>query len=367
MKQLKKYLNENGLRFNLTDKRTWHYIIEKFGEARAKKLSQIFDETYISEGKSNDVSRKYKFCNSFEEATTLMYFQSDWFLKNSNIIQEDILKVKPKQILELGCYTGIFANYITTILENTNITGIDIEENLIKFGQNKFINERLKLISLDYKNLNQLNDKYDYIFTNFGIEEIPNPKFNTYKIRENDNYKSRLKYFSNFFSYLNEVTENNAKFFCLARISSINCMLSMVDAAHSMGWKWVSDDLEYINFNNEVIPKLRFLKQKSYKIDLDKYITETFKLQEKEYNEIFQVSKFENEKSQLKLLNKDSYTFEDTNDELFYEIYKHDDLYALFAWATRGYIRYKKFSSKEELVDFFTKETGLIIDKGRIN
>ena len=141
----------------------------------------------------------------------------------------------------------------------------------------------------------------------------------------------------------------------------------MVDAAHSMGWEWVSDDLEYINFNNEVIPKLRFLKQKSYKIDLDKYITETFKLQEKDYNEIFQVSKFENEKSQLKLLNKDSYTFEDTNDELFYEIYKHDDLYALFAWATRGYIRYKKFSSKEELVDFFTKETGLIIDKGRIN
>ena len=32
------------------------------------------------------VDVKYKFCNNFEEATTLMYFQSDWFLKNSQII-----------------------------------------------------------------------------------------------------------------------------------------------------------------------------------------------------------------------------------------------------------------------------------------
>ena len=367
MKQLKKYLNENGLRFNLTEKRTWHYIIEKFGEVRAKKLSQIFDETYISESESKDVSKKYKFCSSFEEATTLMYFQSDWFLKNSNIIQKDILMTKPKQILELGCYTGIFSNYLATIMENSNITGVDIEENLIKFGQKKFINENLRLICLDYKNLNQLNNKYDYIFTNFGIEEIPNPKFNTYKIRENNNYISQLKYFSNFFSYLNDITENNAKFFCLARIQSIKCMLSMIDAAHSMGWKWVSDDLEYIYFNTEAIPKLLFLKQKSKKIDLDKFITETFKLQDKNDNEIFQLSEFEKEKSKLKLLNKDSYKFEDTNDELFYEIYKQDYLYALFAWGTRGYIRYKKFSSKEELVDFFTKETGLIIDRERIN
>ena len=355
------------MRFQNNEKRTWKYIEEVFGEERTKKFSQIFDETYINENKTINTNRKYQFCKSFEEATTLMYFQSDWFLKNSNIIQEDILMAKPKNVLELGCYTGIFSNYLTTILDNTSITGVDIEDNLIKFGKNKFNDERLNLMCLDYKELNKLNKKYDYIFTNFGIEDIPDPKFNTYKIRKNDNYNSQFKYFSNFFLYLNEVSEENTRFFCLARISTIKSLLSMVDAANSMGWKWVSDDLEYIKHENESIPKLCFSKEKSEQIDLGKFINETLKLKNEDDNQLLQISKFENEKSKLKLLNKDSYKYEETDDELFYEIYKHSNLYVLFAWTTLGYLRYKKFNTKVELVELFTKETGLIIDVERIN
>ena len=366
-KKLKSYLNENGLRFNLNEQRIWKYIEETFGENRTQELSDIFDETYAEEGKAKDVKRKYQFCKSFEEATTLMYFQSDWFLKNSNIILEDINKNKPKSVLELGCYTGIFSNYLTKILENSNITGVDIEDNLINFGKHKFNNENLNLICLDYKDLKKLNKKYDYIFTNFGIEEIPNLKFNTYKIRENNNYNSQFKYFSNFFLYLNEVAQENTNFFCLARISSLECLLSMVDAAHSIGWKWISDDLEYIKHENEFIPKLSFTKTKSKKMDLERFINETLKLKNEESNELFQISKFENEKSKLKLLNKDSYKYEETNDELFYEIYKQDDLFVLFAWTTLGYFRYKKFTTKEKLVELFIEETGLIIDSERIN
>ena len=51
LKKLKSYLNENGLRFNLNKQRIWKYIEEIFGENRAQELSDIFDETYIEEGK----------------------------------------------------------------------------------------------------------------------------------------------------------------------------------------------------------------------------------------------------------------------------------------------------------------------------
>jgi ubiquinone/menaquinone biosynthesis C-methylase UbiE len=72
---------------------------------------------------------------------------------------------------------------IICLLENISTTGVDIEKNLINFGNKKFKNDKLNLINLDYKNLNKLNNKFDYIFTNFGIETIPDPKFDNYKTK----------------------------------------------------------------------------------------------------------------------------------------------------------------------------------------
>ena len=300
------------------------------------------------------MDRKYQFCKSFEEATTLMYFQSDWFLKNSNIILEDILKTKPNSVLELGCYTGIFANYLSSI-ENISTTGIDIEKNLINLGKEKFKNDKLKLLNLDYKNSNKLNTKFDYIFTNFGIEKIPNPKFDNYKIRKNQNYIVRLKYFEEFFSYLNSVSNNDTEFFCLARIPTIDCVLAIVDASHKNGWTWLTSHFNYIEHNNEIIPQLKFIKKQSDLIDVNIFINESLKYKDEDNNELFQINLFEKEKSNLILLNKDNFKYEQTNDVLFYEIYKLDNLYSLLAWTTLGYFKYIKFDSREKLVNFFRK------------
>ena len=371
-KKLKSYLNENGLRFNLNEERIWKYIDQIYGNDRASELSNIFDETYVDKESTYNpdaeykVDKKYEFCKSFNEATALMYFQSDWFLKNSNIILEDIIKNKPQSILELGCYTGIFSNYLS-FEEKISTTGIDIQENLIKFGKEKFKNDKLTLINLDYKNLNKLNKKFDYIFTNFGLERIPNPKFDSYKIRNNHNYNSRLKYFEKFFSYINVVSANGSNFLCLARIPTMECILAMIDASHKSGWTWLNSDFNYINRNSETIPQLKFVKKQSNLVDIDFFIKEILKFKYEEKNELFQISLFEKEKSNLILLNKDSFKYEETNDELFYEIYKSGNLYALFAWTTLGYIKYKKFKEKKELANYFEEEYGLNIDPSRIN
>ena len=358
-KNLKKYFNENGLRFNLNEERIWNYIEEVFGRKRAEKLSNIFDDQYYN---LNDekVDVKYKFCNNFEEATTLMYFQSDWFLKNSQIILEDLLKVQPKTILELGCYTGIFCDYISKILKKSEVTGIDIEKNLIDFGKERFQNDNLNLIEVEYKNLSKINKKFEYIFTNFGLEGIPKSKFQTYKFRENNDYKSKFDYFSDFFSFLNTVSNNDTDFFCIARIPTLETILSMVDGAQIQGWNWITDDLEYINLNSENIPKLRFKKQPSKKMSLESFAEKTLKL--KDNNQLKEILNYEIEIKDMILIGKDSYRYSDTNDELFYEIYKKGNLIKLFAWTTLGYTKYKSFKKKENLINFFQEEHGLIIN-----
>ena len=66
-------------------------------------------------------------------------------------------------------------------------------------------------------------------------------------------------------------------------------------------------------------------------------------------------------------MNKDNFKYEQTNDVLFYEIYKLDNLYSLLAWTTLGYFKYIKFDSREKLVNFFQENFGLIINSDSIN
>ena len=357
-KHLKTYLNKNGLRFQINEKRVWGYIETVFGRKRAEELSQIFDETYVTEGKSIEANKKYKFCSNFEEATTLMYFQSDWFLKNSNIILDYLLKSKPTNILELGCYTGIFSNYISEILNNSDITGVDIEKNLISFGNDKYKKNNLKLIELDYQNLNNLNTKFDYIFTNFGIENIPEAKKQTYKIRENNDYKKKLIYFSDLFSSLNSVSNDNTEFLCIARIPNVECILAIVDGAQSKGWEWLTEDLEYIDLNLERVPKLRFRKKSLNKISLENFSKEIKKLKINENNSIDLILQYEKEKDNLELVHQSSFKY-DNNDELFYEIYNENNLVVVFIWTNVGHVEFKKFKNKKELDNFFYEEYGL--------
>lgn len=358
-KHLKNYLDENGLRFQINEEKVWGYIETTFGRKRAEELSQIFDETYMSRGRRIETNKKYKFCSNFEEATALMCFQSDWFLKNSDIILDCLLKSNPTNILELGCYTGIFSNYISEILYNSNITGVDIEKNLINFGNDRYKKDNLKLIELDYQNLSNLNIKFDYIFTNFGLENIPEAKRQTYKIRENNDYKKKLIYFSDLFSSLNAISNDNTEFLCIARLPNEECILAIVDGAQSQGWEWLTEDFEYIHLNLEYVPKIRFRKKSINNISLENFSKEIKKLNENDYNSIDLILQYEKQKDNLELIHQSSFKYPDSNDELFYEIYNDDDLIVVFLWTTLGHIDFKKFKNKKELDNFFNIEYGL--------
>ena len=74
------------------------------------------------------------FCKNFRETSTLMYFQSDFFLENSIKILELFENIKCDQVLELGSYNGILLNYIANLYPSVNFTGIDIENKIMPFG-----------------------------------------------------------------------------------------------------------------------------------------------------------------------------------------------------------------------------------------
>ena len=353
--QLKSYFNSNGIRFDIDEKRVWSFIEKIFGSERTIELDDIFTSDYNIG--NLDPSKKYKFCKNYDEATTLMYFQSDFFLKNSEVIFEEILHYKPKKILELGCYTGVFANYIAEQFNKSKVLGIDKEINLIEFGKLRFKTHNLELINCEYKDLNMVNQKFDFIFTNFGIENIPSTKaIDSYKIRENNNYKIKFNYFCKFFEYLQSVSLEGAIFSCCARIPRSQTLLSFIDASHKFGWTWMSEKLNKISIYSETIPYLVFEKKKSNKMELTEFFQVTgdyFKQDDYRhaYNYEFNKSKFFNN------LVRDTHTFTDTGDTLHFEVNTNNDLFNIFMWSTSGFINYKVSNNPQDIKDYFTEFT----------
>ena len=56
-KNLKNYLDESGLRFQINEEKVWGYIETTFGRKRAEELRQIFDETYMSGGRRIETNK----------------------------------------------------------------------------------------------------------------------------------------------------------------------------------------------------------------------------------------------------------------------------------------------------------------------
>ena len=168
-KKYKRYCNENYLRFNLDNDRTWQLFIKEFGEERTDKLNQLFADRFDNPKKGNP----YSFCENFKESSCLMYFQSDFFYENSIKLLETVESLKPQKTLELGCYNGILLNYLAKLYTGEKFVGIDVEEKIIGFANERFKRNNLDFITLDYKDIAKLNNKFDFIFSLFGIETIP--------------------------------------------------------------------------------------------------------------------------------------------------------------------------------------------------
>ena len=366
-KKYKKYCNENYLRFNLDDDRTWQLIIKDFGEERASKLHQLF----VDKDNSPKNGNPYYFCENFRESSCLMYFQSDFFYENSIKLLETVESLKPRETLELGCYNGILLNYLAELYAGEKFVGIDVEEKIVGFANERFKRDNLDFITLDYKDISKLNNKFDFIFSLLGIETIPNGiKFDTYKIRNNKNYLAKYKYFDNFFRLLKPVVEDNTNFLPLIRITGLNSLLAFLDAGKKNNWSLKDNKIDFVKSGNihrmnEKIPS--FLLQYNSEgnadeeIDLDNFFEIT-----KEYRDEDNLRNIYNyQENKTKFTDKikeDSIYYEDDGNTMRYEIYKNLGIFMMFLWSTNGFSIYREFDNKNDLDESFTLYTKRYLD-----
>ena len=366
-KSYKKYCNENFIRFNLDEEQIWKNFDKEFGEERTDELNQLFVDRYKDPTKGNP----YDFCKNFKETSTLMYFQSDFFLENSLKILELFEKIKPTNILELGCYNGILLNYIAEKYPSQNFTGLDIEKKIIGFAKEKFNQKNLNFLPLEYKDLSQLDNKFDLIFTLFGIEDVPKDKrLDKFEIRDNKNYQAKYDYFDNFFNNLKSIIKDNTLFCPLIRITDLNYLMALLDAASNNQWKLKDNKIDFVESRNshngtERIPFfiLEYLIQKNdiEKIEIDNFF-EITKQYRDEDNLRYVYLYYKNKSNFNEIIKSGKIFYKDDQNTLYYKIYKRLGNYMMFFWATNGFSNYAEYDCLEDLKNSFLDLTSNYLD-----
>jgi len=99
--------------------------------------------------------------------------KSDYFIKNKNKLNEDMLLISSLynkeidniKILEFGCGWGYWSKFMQSKL--FNITTCELSEK----RHNHLINNKI----LNFRNLDKINDKFDFIYSEEVLEHISSP------------------------------------------------------------------------------------------------------------------------------------------------------------------------------------------------
>lgn len=114
---------------------------------------------YVSKTEGDNYYRRnFKFYNSKKNLNN----------SNSRILQLfKINKLRPKNILEIGCVNGNNLNEYKKYFGIKNCLGIDLSSMAINDGQKKF--KKIKLLRMSSLEINNLNDNFDLIICSFFL------------------------------------------------------------------------------------------------------------------------------------------------------------------------------------------------------
>ena len=82
----------------------------------------------------------------------------------------DFFKLEPKNIIDLGCGTGVFTRELSGRFSQANVTGVDIAEGMIQWCQQQSSSE--DYICADAINLPFEDNSQDLIFSNLAIQWV---------------------------------------------------------------------------------------------------------------------------------------------------------------------------------------------------
>ena len=207
----------------------------------------------------------YNCANTLKEANTLITHQGEVFVDVSTHIYTALKPLLKESIIvgDLGCYTGVFINWLASKHPECNFLGFDSEPKIVGFAKEQNPLPNTKIHQWDYTAPSRYRFPYcDILVSSFGLD------FNTRETRlyslDADDLRNcpGYKYNTNeayyFFHCWREAIKPGGKLIVVLRIGYFDRLIGILDAAVDAGWNFDSTNSKRISSGSQGFPMLIF-------------------------------------------------------------------------------------------------------------
>ena len=211
----------------------------------------------------------YNCANTLKEANTLITHQGEVFVDVSTHIYTALKPLLKERIIvgDLGCYTGVFINWLASKHPECNFLGFDSEPKIVGFAKEQNPLPNTKIHQWDYTAPSRYRFPYcDILVSSFGLD------FNTgvtrvYSLDADDlrncpGYKYNTNEAYYFFHCWREAIKPGGKLIVVLRIGYFDRLIGILDAAVDAGWNFDSANSKRISSGSQGFPMLIFNAEK---------------------------------------------------------------------------------------------------------
>ena len=265
-KNLKKemilFFAECGVESKKTTEAVEKQLRKLMGHHRYEEYLNITDQVHAE---TLPIKHTYDCMTTLKEANTLITHQAKIFVDVSAHLYTFIKPLLKSGLTvgDLGCYTGVFINWLASKHSECNFVGFDASIKHVNFAREMNKNPNTKFSVWDYTVPNQIGlEPCDVLVSTFGIDfdskvkckyplDIDNPR----------KYPSYIAYSKEAYSYFHcwrEVIKTEGKLIAVLRIGDIDHLLAVLDAATNAGWGIDLSNSKRIESDDEIFPLLTF-------------------------------------------------------------------------------------------------------------